>query len=270
MALPRVCLYAMSVSPLTILFIGAAVFVGAFLIWWLIFETEGVYLGRRVVVALYDLYAARYDRIKQFDDTADIALISQPLLDRIVPIDDPLLLDVATGTARVPLVMARNARFQGHVIGLDASRRMLDKARAKIAAGRFEPFVSLLQHDASDLPFEDGSFDVVTCLEALEFMPRPQEALAEMIRVLRPGGLLLTTIRIDTRWMPGRTWSEDRMRAELESLGMRDVEMMIWQEDYSQVWAWKIGYSPPVRADRLRDGMPAAGQVPIPYAAQVC
>ena len=93
---------------------------------------------------------------------------------------------------------------------MDASRRMLAKAREKIVAGHFESFVSLLHHDASELPFEDGSFDVVTCLEALEFMPRPAEALAEMIRVLRPGGLLLTTIRIDTRWMPGRTWSEER------------------------------------------------------------
>lgn len=221
------------------LLLGAVILFGAFLIWWLIFETEGVYLGRRVVVALYDLYAAHYDRIKQFDETADITLISQPLLDRIAPIVDPLILDVATGTARVPLIMARNARFQGHIIGLDASRRMLARARDKVVAGRFESFVSLLHHDASDLPFEDGSFDVVTCLEALEFMPRPQQALAEMARVLRPGGLLLTTIRIDTRWMPTRTFSEERMRRELERLEMRDIEVVVWQEDYSQIWAYK-------------------------------
>lgn len=246
-----------------VLLLAAAMVFAAFLIWWLIFETEGVYLGRRVVVALYDLYAARYDRIKQFDETADITLISQPLLDRISPVSDPLMLDVATGTARVPLVMARNARFQGQVIGLDASRRMLAKAREKVVAGRFESFVSLLHHDASELPFEDDSFVVVTCLEALEFLPRPQAALAEMVRVLRPGGLLLTTIRIDTRWMPGRTWSEARMRAELEALGMRDIEVMIWQEDYSQVWAWKAGESGPIRADGLGDAMQSVRQVHI-------
>ena len=238
-----------------ILFLGAVILFGAFLIWWLIFETEGVYLGRRLVVALYDLYAARYDRIKQFDETADITLISQPLLDRIAPIADPLILDVATGTARAPLVMARNARFQGRVIGLDASRRMLERAREKIVAGRFEAYVSLLQQDASELPFEDGSFDVVTCLEALEFMPCPRAALTEMIRVLRPGGLLLTTIRIDTRWMPNRTWSETQMRRELESQAMRDIDVMIWQEDYSQVWALKAGRSQPIRADGLGDAL---------------
>ncbi len=246
-----------------VLLFGAAIFVVAFLIWWLIFETEGVYLGRRVMVALYDLYAARYDRIKQFDETADITLISQPLLDRIAPLDNPLILDVATGTARVPLIMARNARFRGRVIGLDASRRMLEKAREKVVAGRFESFITLLREDASELPFKDDSFDVVTCLEALEFMPRPQEALAEMIRVLRPGGLLLTSIRIDTRWMPGRAWSEFRLRAELEALGMRDIDVMIWQEDYSQVWALKTGRSRPIRADGLGHAMQSARQVPI-------
>lgn len=250
-------------SHVPVLILGAVILIAAFLIWWLIFETEGVYLGRRVVIALYDLYAVRYDRIKQFDETADLTLISQPLLDRISPLSDPLMLDVATGTGRVPLVMARNARFQGHVVGLDASRRMLAGARAKIAVGRFESFVSLLQHDASELPFEDESFDVVTCLEALEFMPRPQEALAEMIRVLRPGGLLLTTIRIDTRWMPGRTWSEARMRAELEARGMRDIDVMIWQEDYSQVWALKAGRSRPIRAVGRDDLMQSARQLPI-------
>lgn len=257
-----------SLAPIIILV--AAIAVVAFLIWWLIFETEGVYLGRRAVVALYDLYAGRYDRIKQFDETADITLISQPLLDRIAPVTDPLMLDVATGTGRVPLLMARNARFQGHIIGLDASRRMLDRAREKIAAARFENFVALLRHDASELPFEDDSFDVVTCLEALEFMPRPQAALAEMIRVLRPGGLLLTTIRIDTRWMPGRTWSETRMRSELEALGMRDIDVMIWQEDYSQVWAPKAGCSLPVRACGLEDALRSPRQAPLSQARQVC
>lgn len=245
------------------LFLGAAIIVVVFLVWWLIFETEGVFLGRRAVVALYDLYAARYDRIKQFDETADITLISQPLLDRISPLSDPLVLDVATGAGRVPLVMARNARFQGQVIGLDASRRMLAKAREKIVAGHFESFVSLLHHDASELPFEADSFDVVTCLEALEFLPRPAEALTEMIRVLRPGGLLLTTIRIDTRWMPGRTWSEERMRSELVALDMRAIEVMIWQEDYSQVWAWKAGESSPIRANGLGSALQSARQVPI-------
>lgn len=211
----------------------------AFLIWWLIFETEGVYLGRRVVVWLYDLYAERYDSIKQFDDRADFLLLSAPIMARIQPNRAPLMLDAATGTARLPIIMARNPQFEGRIIGFDLSRKMLAVAERKVAALRFEPFISLIRGSVQSVPFEDNRFDVVTCLEALEFMPDPKAALAEMIRALRPGGLLLMTIRIDTRWMPDRTWSEERMRANLQFCGMGAIEFEIWQEDYSKVWAVK-------------------------------
>ena len=256
---------------MTILVIVLALPIIGFLVWWLIVETEGVYLGRRVVVALYDLYAARYDRVKQFDEQADLALISLPIMERIQPQADPLVLDVATGTGRVPLIMARYAQFAGHVIGLDASRRMLRVARKKVSAERFEAFISLTRGDAHDLPFPDNSFDVVTCLEALEFLSDQRAALAEMIRVLRPGGLLLVSIRIDTRWMPDRTWSEARIRRELAAMKLRDARVEIWQEDYSQVWAWKKGESEPIGAARAEQVLkPAPVEIAIPKARRLC
>ena len=191
-----------------------------FLLWWLVFETEGVYLGKRTVILLYDLYAKRYDRIKQFDEQADILLLSAPLLERIHPQRNPLILDIATGTGRLPLIMARNARFGGHVVAIDLSQKMLDVATEKVMDQHFEEFVTLLQHDAMNLPFADECFDIVTCLEALEFLPDPEAALQEMIRVLRPAGLLLSTLRIDTRWMPDRTFSRAEMERILRSFGM--------------------------------------------------
>ena len=86
--------------------------------------------------------------------------------------------------------------------------------------------------------------------------------------MLRPGGLLLTTIRIDTRWMPGRTWSETRMRAELEALGMRDIDVLIWQEDYSQVWALKAGHSRPILAGGFEGALESPRQAPLSQARQ--
>lgn len=243
---------------MTVLALILLLLIFAFLFWWLIIETEGVYLGRRVVIALYDRYASRYDRVKQFDEAADLALIAQPIMERMAPLDAPLILDVATGTGRLPLLMARLARFKGQVIGSDASRRMLAVARRKVAAQRFEGYIRLLRHDALALPFADESFDVVTCLEALEFLPDQRAALAEMIRVLRPGGTLLTSIRIDTRWMPGRTFSEAKIRAALASLGAGDIQIAIWQEDYSQVWARKTGESEPAGAGNLDQSVPRA------------
>lgn len=225
---------------MTLLALALGLGIAGFLIWWLLIETEGVYLGRRVVIALYDLVAHRYDRIKQFDEYADHMLVSQPLLAAIAPKTDPLILDVATGTGRVPLLMAGNAGFHGHVVGIDASDRMLSVARSKLTAQGFDSFITLLRGDASRLPFPAEHFDIVTCLEALEFMPDQAAVLAELARVLKPGGVLLTTIRIDTRWMPDRTWDEPQMREALQALGMDDIHFTIWQEDYTQVWARKM------------------------------
>ena len=111
-------------------------------------------------------------------------------------VDRPLLLDVATGTGRVPLALLRNrfAATGGRIVGLDLSWGMLRQARAKLQD--YDRWVDLVWQDASHLPFDDGTFDAVTCMEALEFLPRPREALAEMVRVLAPGGLLAVTNRV--------------------------------------------------------------------------
>ena len=74
-----------------------------FLVWWLFFETEGVFFGRRVVIWLYDLYASRYDKIVQNNDTEEHLYIAQPLMRAVEPHGVPLVLDVATGNwARPP------------------------------------------------------------------------------------------------------------------------------------------------------------------------
>lgn len=232
---------------------AAALFGLGLLVWWLIFETEGVYLGRRVVIWLYDLYAGRYDSIKAVDESDEHLLLAAPIMERLAPHTDPFVLDVATGTGRLPLALAGHARFEGHVIGLDLSRRMLYRAALKMQQEHFEDFITLLRAPAENLPFPDNSFDLVTCLEALEFIPRQQTALAEMARVLRPGGLLLLTNRINTRWMPGQTRTRDQLAKALEAAGLRDVVFEHWQMDYQKVWASKGGTSSFIGARPLEE-----------------
>jgi len=222
-----------------------------FLVWWLIFETEGVYLGRRMVIWLYDVYATRYDRIVEVDPLQEHFHIALPLMQRLAPETDPLILDVATGTGRLPLVLLNHSGFSGYVIGMDASWRMLQQAEAKLAAVDAHEYVSLAHADGLRLPFPDSAFDVVTCLEALEFMPVPEDGLRELVRVLRPGGLLLTTLRINEPWMPGRLWSQDEMQGLLQQYGIEQIEFELWQHDYTKVWGVKNGEADFVSAARL-------------------
>jgi ubiquinone/menaquinone biosynthesis C-methylase UbiE len=216
------------------------------LLWWLLIKTEGVYLGRRIVIWLYDLYAGRYDNIKQYDPYGEVYYLAQPILKRLLPVRAPLVLDVATGTGRLPLVLLEYPTFQGRIIGLDLSRKMLSIAADKLAP--YNARVTWMHQPAERLPFPDNTFDLVTCLEALEFMMHPREVLGELVRVLRPGGLLALTNRqgLDAKLMPGKTWSHAELEGLLcDDLGLVEVDIQPWQVDYRLVLAVKPGSSAP-------------------------
>ena len=226
-----------------ILIIGILGLIGVALAWWLLVTTEGVYLGRRVVIWLYDLYAGRYDNIKKFDPTGEMFYLGLSVLGALRDTKAPLVLDVASGTGRLSRVLLSAAQFNGRVWGLDLSRRMLARAALKLRG--YGNRARWLWRGAESLPFEDGCFDMVTCLEALEFFVDQRAVLAEVVRVMRPGGILLTTRRLgrDARLMPGKALSAPELRALLEALGLEQVEFRRWQMDYDQVWARKPGGS---------------------------
>ncbi len=235
---------AESAFSVVVLIISLALLIGL-LLWWLFITTEGVYLGRRVVVWLYDVYARRYDRIKQYMPDWEAATLGHPLLTVLRSIPAPLVLDVATGTARLPLALFNEPSFNGYVIGLDYSRRMLTEAAEKTRLIGFR--MSLIHQNAMHLPFDDNTFDAVTCLEALEFMPDWRVVVAELVRVTRPGGVLLLTNRkgAEARMMPGKTQAADVFSAYLrEECHLQNVSVTIWQIDYDLVWATKPGKSP--------------------------
>src|SRR5258708_11791061 len=203
------------------------------MLWWLLITTEGVYLGRGVVVWLYDVYARRYDKIKQYEPSWEAATLGRPILRALLDIPAPLVLDVATGTARLPLAIFGQPAFNGYVIGLDYSRRMLHVAAEKVAPIGFR--VTLMYQPAQKLPFGDNTFDAVTCLEALEFMPDPDAVIAEIVRVARPGALLLLTVRkgVEARLMPGNTMDRDPFAAHLfERFALEEIVLAVSQIDY--------------------------------------
>jgi ubiquinone/menaquinone biosynthesis C-methylase UbiE/uncharacterized protein YbaR (Trm112 family) len=216
------------------------------LAYWQLIIAEGTYLGPRVVAKTYDWIARRYDGIKQFNPRDEGWFVAGPLLQALAGVERPLVLDVATGTGRLPLALMRErfASAGGRVVGLDLSRGMLRQAQAKLLPYRQQ--VDWVWQDASRLPFEDGTFDAVTCLESLEFVPQPRAALAEMVRVLAPGGVLLITNRVgrEARFLPRRAMSRPAFEAALAALALRDVQVRPWQVDYDLALACKGG---PVR-----------------------
>lgn len=211
----------------------------ALLLYWEFVIAEGVHLGPRVVIWLYDLVAPRYERIKKFDPAVEDEFLGQPLIEQLIAVDEPCVLDVAAGTGRVARALLRQTAFDGTVVNLELSQRMLECGRRETALwpGR----AGWLRGAAQSLPFADATFDAVTCLEALEFLPDARAALCECVRVLRPGGLLVTTIRIgwDAWLMPGKTFSRRNFRHLLAEFPLEAVRIHTWQVDYDLAWARK-------------------------------
>jgi SAM-dependent methyltransferase len=217
----------------------------ATLIWWLSIHTEGVYLGRRVVVWLYDVYASRYDNIKSNDDEDEHDYIAAPLLKAIAPNTAPLVLDVAGGTGRIPMALWQHNLFEGHVVCVDRSLKMLEQGVAKLDES--DDLVTFMYMDAMRLHFADASFDVVTCMEALEFFPDMARGINEWARVLRDGGLLLTTMRQNAPFTPN-IWDANTFEGHLREAGFDNIRFQMWQQDYQLVWATKRGTSDPIHA----------------------
>jgi len=109
------------------------------------------------------------------------------------------VLDVASGSGDLAKALARRAGPQGEVWITDINHRMLARGRDRLLdAGCLLPAA---QCDAERLPFPDAYFDCVTVAFGLRNMTRKPAALAEMTRVLRPGGRLLV-LEFSRVWAP--------------------------------------------------------------------
>jgi demethylmenaquinone methyltransferase / 2-methoxy-6-polyprenyl-1,4-benzoquinol methylase len=109
------------------------------------------------------------------------------------------ILDVATGSGDLAVALCRRTDPGGEVWISDINRRMLDRGRDRLLdAGLAVPAV---QCDAERLPFTTGYFDCVTVGFGLRNMTRKDAALAEMARVLKPGGRLVV-LEFSKVWKP--------------------------------------------------------------------
>lgn len=223
------------------IFLIAALAVVAIVLIWELWIAEGAHFGRRFVVGLYDLAARRYDRIKSFDMDWEAHVLGAPLADLLDQLPQPRLLDVGAGTGRTVRALAHAGAFERaglargpRLVAVEPSLRMLRLGRL-LDGGRFD----WLQAWAVPLPLASQCFDVVVCLEVLEFTPNPRNTLAEIRRVLRPGGWLITTNRIG--WQAplifGRTFAKQRFPSVLEKIGFVSVEIRAWQVDYDMALA---------------------------------
>jgi ubiquinone/menaquinone biosynthesis C-methylase UbiE len=144
---------------------------------------QGDHLG--ATRAYYDDFSARYDDRRggrdpggyhDLIDDLEVELVARYGAGREV-------LEVGCGTG---LLLERFARFAERAVGVDLSPGMLEKARAR--------GLDVMEGSATKLPYPDASFDVVCSFKVLAHVAPIREAMAEMARVTRPGGIILAEL----------------------------------------------------------------------------
>ncbi len=179
------------------------------------------------VAKAYDRWAPIYDVVfgRVFAQGRSAAIEAADLIGGRV-------LEVGVGTGLSLPAYSRNTRL----VGIDLSKPMLAKARARVEKLGLRNVEALEVGDAEHLEFPDESFDVVVAQYVVTAVPNPEAALDEFARVLRPGGEIILTSRIG---------AEGGLRGHIEKILSPVVNRLGWRTEFAWnrylVWAERSG-----------------------------
>lgn len=150
-------------------------------------------LKQRFVTPMFDVIAPKYDRFTRLFSFGMDAGWKRELLALVSPsiASDARVVDLACGTGDLAFAAAGRAT-QGVVLGIDASARMIERARLRAVDQPHASTVRFLVGDLTSIALDDASVDVITAGYALRNVPDYERGVAEIARVLKPGGVVAT------------------------------------------------------------------------------
>ena len=142
------------------------------------------------VQGVFSSVATKYDIMNDVMSAGVHRIWKDAMMDWLAPRAGQRLLDVAGGTGDISFRFLKRAG-SGHATVLDLTEPMLVEGRQRAEAGAMADKLDWVVGDAMSLPFADNTFDVYTISFGIRNVTRPQKALDEAYRVLRPGGRLM-------------------------------------------------------------------------------
>jgi len=130
----------------------------------------------------------RYDRLAALLSLGQDRRWRRAMIGHVAASAPSTVLDVATGPAGVALELAD--RTHAHITGIDLSADMLARGRHNVTAAHRDDRIALVRGQGECLPFADGAFDALTFTYLLRYVADPAATIAELARVVRPGGAM--------------------------------------------------------------------------------
>lgn len=140
------------------------------------------------VADMFNNIAGKYDFLNHFLSLGIDKGWRKKAIAEIAKVKPERILDVATGTGDLAIEAAKLGPED--IVGIDIAAQMLDVGRKKLKEKSLDKLISMRVGDSEALPFEDDSFDAITCAYGVRNFENLEAGLKEMNRVLRPGGKL--------------------------------------------------------------------------------
>ena len=160
------------------------------------------------VQGVFNSVASKYDVMNDVMSLGVHRIWKDMMMDWLAPSSDQKLLDVAGGTGDIAFRFLKRSGF-GHATVLDLTSSMLTEGQKRAEAEQMVNQIDWVVGDAMHLPFEDNVFDVYTVSFGIRNVTRPQEALEEAYRVLKPGGRIMV-LEFSQIPVPLGQWFYDR------------------------------------------------------------
>ena len=145
---------------------------------------------KKQVAEMFNNIAFRYDFLNRFLSVGIDIYWRKKAIKELSVINPEYILDVATGTGDVAIMMAKYLSPK-KITGIDISEGMLGFGRQKIAKLKLENIIALQIGDSEAIQFADNSFDAITVAFGVRNFENLENGLKEMLRVLKPGGKLI-------------------------------------------------------------------------------
>lgn len=139
-----------------------------------------------LAIELFEGLPSRYDLLADVLSFGQNRRWRRELVSRLAPRRPLTVLDVATGTAGVAIALG--AETDARITGVDVSDAMLERGRERVRRAGLAARISLERGRAEALPFAQEAFDAVSFTYLLRYVADPETTIAELARVIRPGG----------------------------------------------------------------------------------